>query len=442
MSYDPITGVWVDDDKNTPNEKNETSNFENKTENNESAYKNASPTMQGVYQNNAPKFTQKKKRSFGRAIALALVFGLVAGLTFSAANYSFDRIGGGSGRSSKVGTVETVESNDHQKSTSSVVSVAKASMSSIVSITNLGLQEVQSFFGGSTLQETESRGSGIIVAKSDTELLVVTNNHVVNNAETLTISFVNEESVKGKIKGTDSDNDLAVVAIDLKDINDETLDAIKIATIGDSDSMEIGEEVIAIGNALGYGQSVTSGIISAKDRTLENSGITAKLLQTDAAINPGNSGGALLNDAGELIGINVAKESATEVEAMGYAIPTSVAKPIIDNLMNNKTRDKVDKDKRGTLGVKCSDVNQQAAQIYGMPVGVYVSEVTSGSAAKKAGIEKGDIITKFDGSSISTSQALVNKLQYYEKGEEVKVTVQRVGNKGEYSEKEFTVKLS
>ena len=320
-----------------------------------------------------------------------------------------------------------------------VTEVAKNAMPSIVSITNMSVQEVQNFFGGTQKQKSESAGSGIIVGQNDSELLIVTNNHVVEGSSTLTVTFIDEESVEADIKGTDSDKDLAVVAVPLSKIKDSTMNKIAVATLGDSDKTQVGDQVIAIGNALGYGQSVTTGIVSAKERTMDS--YDGKLLQTDAAINPGNSGGALLNANGEVIGINSAKIATETVEGIGYAIPVSDVSDLITNLMNQKTKTKVAESERGYIGIKGVDVTSDSAQMYNMPTGVYVSEVISGGGAEKAGITKGAVITGIEGTTVDGMDALQEQLQYYKAGEKVKITVQTQSKNGEYEKKDVEVTL-
>ena len=316
-----------------------------------------------------------------------------------------------------------------------VAQVAKSCMPSVVSITNASVKTVQDFFGGVQQYPSESSGSGIIVGQNDSEILVATNNHVVADADTITVAFDDDAVYEAQVKGTDSDNDLAVVAVKISDMSEDTLKSIKVVSIGNSDELEIGEQVVAIGNALGYGQSVTSGWISAVDRevTDEDGKTTGKLIQTDAAINPGNSGGALLNMQGELIGINSAKAAATEVEGMGYAIPVSVAQPILDELMNRETRYKTDEEHAGYIGVTCLNVDSTSAQTYGIPLGAFVDSVEEGGPAQTAGIQKGDVIVKFDGMTVSGSSDLVGKLEYYQAGETVDVVISRAQN-GEYQE--------
>lgn len=341
------------------------------------------------------------------------------------------------------------DSDNESFSYSNVADVAEDVMPSIVSITNKSVQEVQDWFSRQTYQmESESAGSGIIIGENDTELLICTNNHVVEDSDTLTVTFIDDESYEAQVKGTDKENDLAVVAVKLDDISDDTRSKIKIAKYGDSDSLRVGEQVVAIGNALGYGQSVTTGIVSAlnRDITASEDGSEASattyqdLIQTDAAINPGNSGGALLNMNGEVIGINSAKASESGVEGMGYAIPISKAMPILENLMSKQTRSKVDEDKIGYLGINGQGVSDQAVQLYNVPAGVYVTKVQSGSPADKAGLREGDIITKFDGTEVSDMSDLQERLQYYSAGETVELTIQ-TNKDGAYAEKTLEITL-
>lgn len=330
-----------------------------------------------------------------------------------------------------------------------VKEIAQNAMPSIVAITNQSKETIQ-FWGQEYEQDSESTGSGIIVGKSDTELLIATNNHVVQNADQLTVLFSadteNDEDkmVTAQVKGTDSSLDLAVVAVKLDDIPQDVMDQIKVIEIGDSDEVNVGDWSISIGNALGYGQSVTFGIISALDREVilstDNGEITQNMIQTDAAINFGNSGGALLDENGRLIGINSAKASSTGVEGMGYAIPINTAKSVIEDLMNQTTRTKADADKAGALGVRVTNVSEEARQMYNIPAGAYVYEVTDGSAAAEAGIKQGDIITKLDKTTISSMSELLDRIQYYEAGESVDVTIKRSGDNG-YQEQVVTVTL-
>lgn len=420
------------------------------------------------------------------AVALAVIFGLVSGAVFQGVNIAADKYRDNNSSSTQIGKTETVtgteESTDGSSTESSVKSivaesgtvagVAQATMSSIVAITSVSVQEIPSFFGYGTRQyQSAGSGSGIIVGENDSELLIATNNHVVSGATTLTVCFAGGDvvgaeeetqamasgdsitdssdssvdvnnAVSAKIKGTDEENDLAVIAVEKSDIPEETMNEIKIAQMGSSDDLVVGEQVVAIGNALGYGQSVTSGWVSALNRTISTEdGDTSGLIQTDAAINPGNSGGALLNMKGEVIGINAAKYADSQVEGMGYAIPISKAEPILEELMNRETRDKIeDTSKVGYMGIKAADLTTEAIQMYNMPAGAFLTEVTPGGAADKAGIKKGDIVVKLDGQKVSGKNDLVDKLQYYESGETVEVVIARANN-GEYKEETVEVTL-
>ena len=393
-----------------------------------------------------PQKAPKPKKGYTKKVALvvgaAVLFGAVGGVTMQGTSYLTGKLLGKNTKST-VGTTKTVSNAKLTTSTSTVTSdvsdIVENTLPSIVSITNMSVQEVQNFFGGISQQESESAGSGIIISQNDSELLVVTNNHVVEGSDTLTVTFNDGNSVEAQIKGTDSARDLAVVAVPLDKISDDTMNAIKVATLGDSDSLKVGEPAIAIGNALGYGQSVTTGIVSATRRTID--GFDGEYIQTDAAINPGNSGGALLNANGEVIGINSAKINSSAVEGMGFAIPISDASDVIQNLMNKETRSKVSDEERGYLGIKGYDVSEEGAQMYNMPTGVYVKEVMSGGGAEKAGLTKGSIITGFEGSSISGMSSLQEQLQYYKAGEEVTLTVQIPDKNGEYTEKDIKVTL-
>lgn len=396
----------------------------------------------------------KFMKSLALCIVLALVFGVVAGAAFQVTGYIGSKVTTSEASSDQVitdssevekalenaGQTTTTTSGDSVSTVYDVSAVAEAAMPSLVSITNMGEQEIQSFFGTYT-QASESSGTGIIVGKNDDELLIATNNHVVEGSEQLNVCFIDNEIVSALVKGTDATNDLAVIAVSLSDIPEETLNKISIAQLGDSDSLKIGEPVIAIGNALGYGQSVTTGVISALDREVTIENMTSSLIQTDAAINPGNSGGALLNMQGQVIGINSAKLASSQVEGMGYAIPISTAEPIIDDLMNRKTRTTVDEDKRGYLDISGVDVTSDISKQMGIPTGAYVAAVVDGSAADKAGLKKGDVITKFDGSGVSSMTSLKELMSYYEAGETVDITFKRADN-GEYTEQTVQITLS
>lgn len=340
-----------------------------------------------------------------------------------------------------------------------VSDIAAEAMPSVVSITTKSIQEVQNYYGmfgmyggyaPSQEEEVEGSGSGIIIGKNDEELLIATNYHVVEGADTLSVSFIDNNSYEGTVKGYEENKDLAVVSIPLEDISDDTMDQISIATIGSSDDLVVGEQVIAIGNALGYGQSVTTGIVSAKNRKMDSTSGSfssdeddnrngVNLLQTDAAINPGNSGGALLNMKGEVVGINSAKLASTEVEGMGYAIAVSDVSDILENLMNEEPREKLDEGENGVLGISGRTVSEEG-QVYGIPQGVFVGEVTEGGPAEEAGIKVNSIITEFAGKSVVSIDQLVNYLQYYEPGEEVEVVLQ-VPDGESYTEKTVTVTL-
>ena len=321
--------------------------------------------------------------------------------------------------------------------TSDITEVVKHAMPSVVSITNLSIQQVQNFFGGTSEIENTSSGSGIIIGKTETELLVVTNNHVVEGTRVLTVSFIEDSSVEAVIKGTDSSKDLAVIAVKIEDLSDEILDDIKIATLGDSTVLQIGEPVIAIGNALGYGQSVTNGIVSALNRDIGMEGFDSELIQTNAAINPGNSGGPLLNSKGEVIGINTIKVSSSVVEGMGYAIPISDVTAIIESLMNKEF---IPEEERGYIGITGLDVSEEQNVVYNMPRGVFISKVMEGSAAEAAGILSGSIITKINDVELTSMEALQNYLQSYRRGERVTLTIQ-VQDRGGYIEEKVEVTL-
>ena len=434
----------------------------------------------------APTRPRKKNTNAARiakkagAIALsAVLFGGVASGTFLGVNYA----AGYRNNASTAASSESASASSQTTSSSSsllkattpvstgsaassgsldVSSVAESVMPSIVSITNKSVQEVQNYFSmfgyGGQAQEGESTsvGSGIIIGKNDTELLIVTNNHVVEGADTLSASFIDNSVYEATIKGTDSDNDLAVIAVPLSSISDDTMSQIAVAAVGDSDSLKVGEQVVAIGNALGYGQSVTTGIVSATDRTLSSSDssdsnalisstVTTKetptYIQTDAAINPGNSGGALLNSKGEVIGINEAKYADEKVEGVGYAIPISHAKDIIDDLKTRTTKVEVGEEEQGYLGIQIQNIDASMAKLYGMPEGVYVYKITEDSAAANSELKEKDIITKFDGETVRNYADLTKLLTYYKEGTTVNLTVQRLEN-GEYVEKEIPITLN
>ena len=441
--------------------------------------------------NRSGKKLNGQGRKFGTVVATAVVFGLVASAVFQGTNYVGSKLNPQGKKSVQVQSTQTISQNkssDSEESvsgstegTSSVSQVAKNAMPSIVSIVGVSVQEIPQiyqYFGYGQQQETQSSGSGIIVGQNDTELLIATNNHVVSGTNSLTVCFTNQDgsavtgngdvektsaegesgstnqdgqdssldevqsgAVSAQIKGTDADNDLAVISVKLEDIPEDVLSEIKVATIGDSDSLQMGEQVVAIGNALGYGQSVTSGYVSALNRQVSSDDTDGTFIQTDAAINPGNSGGALLNMKGELIGINSAKIASDEVEGMGFAIPISKAEPILDEMMNQETRYKVeDEDKAAYIGITCENVTSDVNQMYGIPQGVYVDTVVEGGPAEKAGIKKGDVITKIDGTAIDAYKDLVDRLEYYEAGETVELEVYRAQD-GEYNAQKISVTL-
>ena len=403
--------------------------------------------------NTEPKKTQKHGGYFRKAmvsVSLGLFFGLFAGIGFYAVQQGTGMLKTGTD-TAVVDEVASEAATESSQSTpqlatnvtyveSDVSDVVEKVMPAMVSIVN-NFTETANVFGQQYTQEEAASGSGIIVGKTDDELLIVSNNHVVESADTLTVTFIDGSEAQAQVKGLDSDMDLAVIAVSLNDLSDDTKNAITVATLGSSDDLKLGEPVIAIGNALGYGQSVTNGIVSALNReiTLEN-GATGTFIQTNAAINPGNSGGALLNMNGEVIGINSNKIGGTTVEGMGYAIPITSASPIIADLMERQTRTKVAEDEVGYIGISLQEVTSQISQMYNMPEGIYVVSVEEGSAAANAGIMKGDIITKFDGSSISSYSDLQKTLQYYAAGDNVTVTVQRPQN-GEYVSIELNLTL-
>ena len=394
--------------------------------------------------NPEPQYEAPKKKRGGwkkwvRCVALAVVFGLVASTVFQVSNRVIDGYFGSS-TSHKNAEATTIVKGDGEAVVTDVSLVAKNVMPSVVSIINLSVQEVQYFFfGGSVQQEYESSGSGVIIGQNDTELLIATNNHVVKDNKTLTVTFHDETSVEAYVKGTEADIDIAVIAVPLSEISNETMNVIKIATIGDSENLMVGEPTIAIGNALGYGQSVTTGIVSALDRRLEEDGVA--YIQTDAAINPGNSGGALLNAQGEVIGITTAKLKDTAVEGMGYAIPISDIEELLGDLMKRPTKTKVPEAKQGAIGISGVTVDAASAELYGMPEGVLVREIIEGGAAQAAGLPKGCIITELNEENVDSMEELQEELTYYKAGETVVVTVEVPSETGEYVERTYDVKL-
>ena len=345
------------------------------------------------------------------------------------------------------GQVAAASEIAQQQSASAVVTdvtqVVEAVMPACVSITNNFTQTVQDFWGQTYSQDETASGSGIIIGENEQELLIVTNNHVVDSTEQLYVQFIDGETVEAQVKGTDASADLAVVAVKLDTIANSTKQEICIARMGDSDSLKIGEPAIAIGNALGYGQSVTTGVISALNRKIEssNSEEGTSLIQTDAAINPGNSGGALLNMRGEVIGINSNKIGGSSIEGMGYAIPISTARPIIEDLMERQTRTKYSEEERGYLGISCINVTSDLSENFSMPQGIFVAQVYSGTGAETAGLVRGNIVVAFDGVTVQNQEELTKQMQYYKAGESVEITIM-VNSANGYQQKNVTVTLS
>lgn len=384
-----------------------------------------------------------------KVAAAAVLFGVIAGGTMfgvnTAGNYLREQYFPKSETQLTIAQAPTADQDGGAAPSAQtgmdVSEIAANAMPSVVAINNTMLMQQQTWFGPGRTVEVPSSGSGIIVGQNDSELLIVTNNHVVEDSNQLTVTFIDNSQVNATIKGTDAEQDLAVIAVSLKDIPAEAMSQIKIATLGDSDALKVGQGVVAIGNALGYGQSVTVGYISALDREVKTSETDVKkLLQTDAAINPGNSGGALLNMRGEVIGINSAKYSSTEVEGMGYAIPVSQVKDIINQLMNRKNRTEVAQAQQGYLGIQGQNIDDNAASMYGMPKGIYVYKIVENGAASKSDLKEKDIITKFDGQSVRTMAELKDLLKYYRSGETVELTVQSLEN-GEYQERTVSITL-
>ncbi len=405
---------------------------------------------QRVKKAKSPK-TPHNKRTFWKkgvaVVASAAVFGGVAGGAFyGIAGNQIKKLDALTNTTTEVASTTSAATTQSLSLTSTasvgngmdVSTIAENVMPSVVAINISAIVEQQGMFGYTQQYEAEGSGSGIIIGENDSELLMVTNNHVVSDATTVNVTFADGESYEAQVKSTDSDTDLAIVVVKLSDIKESTMNQIKIATIGDSDSLKVGEQVVAIGNALGYGQSVTTGIVSAKDRT--NSTNTTPLIQTDAAIIPGNSGGALLNMKGEVIGINSSKYSDTTVEGMGYAIPITAVQDRLDDLMNRQTREKVDESEKGYLGISCATVSSDVSEAYGIPEGVLVTDVASKSAAEKAGIKANYVITKIDGQSISSAEELTEKLNYYAVGETVPITYEYLKDDA-YVEKTVDVTL-
>lgn len=393
-----------------------------------------------------------KKHSYAKTTALvtaaALLFGVVSGGTMYGVNraantllpYQSSQVNETIGQTTQIPAANTSTTSSNGVVIEDVSAIVDATLPSVVSITNTQVYQSNTWFGQSQTYEVPSSGSGIIVGQNDSELLIVTNNHVVSDSEGLTVTFADESTADAAIKGTDSEADLAVIAVPLDKVSADTKDKIKAATLGDSDSLKMGQGVIAIGNALGLGQSVTVGHVSALNREIKVDDATKTVIQTDAAINPGNSGGALLNSKGEVIGINEAKYADTSVEGVGYAIPISKAKDIIDDLMTRTTKIAVSESEQGYLGIQLQNIDESMAKMYGMPQGVYVYKIMEDSAAAGSDLHEKDIITKLDGEKISNYADLAKLLTYYKSGDTVTLTVQSLVN-GSYQEREVQVTL-
>ena len=444
----------------TPNRSSERTSSERKTQWQESKQQNNRP--EHGYRNEYRETVQapRKKNSWARKAAgitaAAVLFGTVAGGVMTGVNYVGARLTGladitatapaETERTTTAQVPETSAASNNGSTTAvstvtDVSSIAEKAMPSLVAINDTMTVEQNNFFGMPQTYQAQSSGSGIIVGQNDTELLIATNNHVVSGATDMKVTFTDSTQVAAAVKGTDSATDLAIIAVKLSDIPSDTMSKIKVATLGNSDNVKVGQQVIAIGNALGYGQSLTVGYISALDREItDENGIQHTYIQTDAAINPGNSGGALLDLNGNVIGINAAKNASTEVEGMGFAIPISKAQEILNNLMTKKTREAVDESAQGYLGIQGTNIDANASKEYGMPVGIYVYKIVEGGAAANSDLKEKDIITKFDGQSVTNMEELKQMLTYYEGGSTVSLTVQSLVN-GSYVEHEVQITL-
>ena len=444
----------------TPKRSSERTSSERKTQWQESRQQNNRPEY--GYRNEYRETVQapRKKNSWARKAAgitaAAVLFGTVAGGVMTGVNYVGARLTGladitATAPAETEGTTtaqvpETSAASNNGSTTAvstvtDVSSIAEKAMPSLVAINDTMTVEQNNFFGMPQTYQAQSSGSGIIVGQNDTELLIATNNHVVSGATDMKVTFTDSTQVAAAVKGTDSATDLAIIAVKLSDIPSDTMSKIKVATLGNSDNVKVGQQVIAIGNALGYGQSLTVGYISALDREItDENGIQHTYIQTDAAINPGNSGGALLDLNGNVIGINAAKNASTEVEGMGFAIPISKAQEILNNLMTKKTREAVDESAQGYLGIQGTNIDANASKEYGMPVGIYVYKIVEGGAAANSDLKEKDIITKFDGQSVTNMEELKQMLTYYEGGSTVSLTVQSLVN-GSYVEHEVQITL-
>lgn len=444
----------------TPNRSSERTSSERKTQWQESKQQNNRP--EHGYRNEYRETVQapRKKNSWARKAAgitaAAVLFGTVAGGVMTGVNYVGARLTGLADitatapaetegtTTAQVPETSAASNNGSTTAVSTVIdvsSIAEKAMPSLVAINDTMTVEQNNFFGMPQTYQAQSSGSGIIVGQNDTELLIATNNHVVSGATDMKVTFTDSTQVAAAVKGTDSATDLAIIAVKLSDIPSDTMSKIKVATLGNSDNVKVGQQVIAIGNALGYGQSLTVGYISALDREItDENGIQHTYIQTDAAINPGNSGGALLDLNGNVIGINAAKNASTEVEGMGFAIPISKAQEILNNLMTKKTREAVDESAQGYLGIQGTNIDANASKEYGMPVGIYVYKIVEGGAAANSDLKEKDIITKFDGQSVTNMEELKQMLTYYEGGSTVSLTVQSLVN-GSYVEHEVQITL-
>ena len=444
----------------TPNRSSERTSSERKTQWQESKQQNNSPQHGNRNEYRETVQAPRKKNSWARKAAgitaAAVLFGTVAGGVMTGVNYVGARLTGladitATAPAETEGTTtaqvpETSAASNNGSTTAvstvtDVSSIAEKAMPSLVAINDTMTVEQNNFFGMPQTYQAQSSGSGIIVGQNDTELLIATNNHVVSGATDMKVTFTDSTQVAAAVKGTDSATDLAIIAVKLSDIPSDTMSKIKVATLGNSDNVKVGQQVIAIGNALGYGQSLTVGYISALDREItDENGIQHTYIQTDAAINPGNSGGALLDLNGNVIGINAAKNASTEVEGMGFAIPISKAQEILNNLMTKKTREAVDESAQGYLGIQGTNIDANASKEYGMPVGIYVYKIVEGGAAANSDLKEKDIITKFDGQSVTNMEELKQMLTYYEGGSTVSLTVQSLVN-GSYVEHEVQITL-
>lgn len=455
--YDYSTAAQKEQQQNYQYQEQQTqqSNEQHQTYQHQSYQQQSYGQQESQYYRNHADYSNIPVRKKGKAVkivgivvAASLAVGLIGGVGFAGANYlknytmnnnGASAIADNSQSSTDAVTISTAAPVSSSSAVSGDVSaVVEEVMPCIVSISSKVIETTSDLFGQQYSQESEGSGSGIIVSQDSKYLYIVTNNHVVEDSEELSVKFVDDTVVTAQIKGTDADADLAVVVVPMSDISDETAKEIKVATMGDSDAIKVGQPVIAIGNALGYGQSVTTGIISAKERDVELTDKTMKLLQTNAAINPGNSGGALLNSDGQVIGINSVKYASSEVEGMGFAIPIAMAKPIIEDLINERV---IPESQQAALGIVGLDIDSNSAEGYGFPKGVYVRQVMEDSAAEKAGIKFGDIITKFDNRDVSSMESLSNFLTKKAAGDKVEIVVMRQSNKGQYKEVKLTVTL-